>query len=1040
MACKARKNQRWSSLNSNRILGARASCLPLSANAEAGWAACAPRLLLPLLTTAGSIMPSWIARVIICCGLLASAFTICAQSVAPLRGQVLDDNGAVISGARVALVGADGKKRTTTANANGEFTIPNILPGTYTLNVEFKGFESYTEDKLQVPAPAPLKITLTVASIKAETTVTADSSGINVEPDQNMSAIVLDEKMIQDLLPDNEDDMLEFLQALAGPAAGGSSGGQDGPQIYIDGFPGGRLPPRESILQIRINQNPLSAEYARPGVGRIEIITKPGTEQWHSSVGFNFRNSALDARNAFALSTPDLFSRRTSFTLSGPIIKKRMSFFFNGEERAVDSDAIVNAITLSGPVILNTPSANENRFYGLRIGAMLDKRNSLNIGYNYHESQRVSNGGGFTLPDRGTTTDNINHTATLSETFVVNARLIHETRLRWQHEITNSVARTAGVAINVLDAFQGGGATCCPANSRSDQLDLQDYLTFTLKKHTLRGGFQLQYQNNRDLSSNNFNGTYTFSSLEQYAAAVESRQNPPGSLARATQFTINLGNPLFSYNQYEASFFVQDDIRFRPNMTISAGLRYEFQSHLQDKLNIAPRLGVAWSPTKKTVVRTGGGLFFNRLSPTLYENTLRYDSGDLQSIIIRNAIFDTNDPLGANPGSTVLPGRQFIRTLDPSLEAPYTIYAQSSIEHQFPFGITGSLTHIYARGVHFFRSRNINAPLPDTLARPDPTQGNIYNLESTANSRYNGFLFRGDRRFGRNFSLFVNYTLSWARSDADGPQSLPANSYDLHPEWGPAFSDRRHFLNILASINLPHGFRLTPFIIASSGGPFNITTGSDDNLDTVINDRPAGINRNSDLPASLYPLIPNTCISNCGPAQTPVLLRDFLETNYPNGVRAVNPGSFNFNLSVAKTFSLGKGGGRLAQGGAGPQPDNTQSDSQDQADNQGPGGQGPGGQGPGGQGGQGGRGGAAGGGFGGRGGVRGGGRGGGGGRANNNASEGSRYNIQISAQFTNLFNHVNPGSFSGVLTSPFFGLSSTAGAARHVDFAFRFSF
>lgn len=994
-------------------------------------------------------MPSWIARVIICCGLLASSFTICAQSVPPVRGQVLDDNGAVISGARVALVGADGKKRTTTANVNGEFTLPNVLPGTYVLNVEFKGFDSYTEDKLQVPTAAPLKITLTVAPIKAETTVTADNSGINVEPDQNMSAIVLDEKMIQDLLPDNEDDMLEFLQALAGPAAGGASGGQGGPQIYIDGFPGGRLPPRESILQIRINQNPLSAEYAHPGAGRIEIITKPGTEQWHSSVGFNFRNSALDARNAFATTTPDLFSRRYAFTLSGPIIKKRVSFFFNGEDRTVDSDNIVNAITLNGPVVLNTPSANENRFFGLRVGVMLDKRNSLNFGYNYHQFERVNNGGGFTLPDRGMTADNTNHTFTLSETFVVNSRLIHETRLRWQHEINTAIARTPGVAINVLDAFNSGGATCCPSRSKQDQLDFQDYLTFTLKKHTLRGGFQLAYSNNRDLSANNFNGTYTFSSLDQYRSTLAGETidpaDPTSPPVRPTQFTINVGNPLFRYSQYEASLFVQDDIRLRPSLTLSAGLRYEFQSHLQDKLNFAPRLGVAWTPTKdkKTVIRTGGGIFFNRLNGSLYENTIRFDGEQLQSIVIRNPVFDLVNPLGANAGSTVLPSRSITRMLDPTLQAPYTIYFQSSVEHQFPGGIFGSLTHIYARGVHFFRTVNINAPFPGTLLRPDPTEGNIYDLESIANSRYNGFMFRGDRRFGRNLALFVNYTLSWTNSDADGPGSLPANSYDLHPEWGPAFTDRRNFLNITGQISLPHGFRLTPFILASSGGPFNIQTGQDDNLDTAINDRPAGINRNSDLPASLYPLIPNRCISNCGAGQTPVLLRDFLETNYPDGVHAVNPGSFNVNLSVSKTFTFGKGGSRMAQNGPGPQQDSTTPEGQDQPS--------PDSQGTGGQGGQGGRGGAAagrggpGGGLGGRGGGGFGGRGGGGfggrgGGRGNNTSEGSRYNIQISAQFTNLLNHVNPGPFSGVLTSPFFGLSSTAGAARHVDFSFRFSF
>ena len=984
-------------------------------------------------------------------GVAAAASVLFAQNASSLRGQVVDEQGAVIAGARATLVASDGKKRTAVANANGEFTLQNVLSGSYTLTVEFRGFQSHVDDNLQVPAASPLKIALTVAPLKAETEVNAESSGISVEPDQNLNAIILDEKMIMDLLPDNEDDLLEFLQSLAGPAAGGVSGGQDGAQIYIDGFPGGRLPPRESILQIRINQNPLSAEYSRPGQGRIEIITKPGTEQWHSSFGFTLRNSALDARNAFALTKPDVDQRHYSFTLSGPIIKKKISFFLNGDQRTFDSSVIVNAITLDGPLTTNVPSTTENRFFGLRVGSTLNKRNVLNIGYNNQQSERVSSGGGFTLPDRGSTTDNTNNTFTIGETFVVNSRLIHETRMRFQHEFTDATARTPGVAINVLDAFNAGGATCCPSSSRQDQLDFQDYLTYTPGKHTIRGGFQLQYENNRDLNESNFNGTYTFSSLDQYRRAIAGEHvdpnDPTSPLVRATQFTINQGDPMLRYGQYEASLFLQDDIRLRPNFTLSAGLRYEFQSHLRDKLNFAPRLGIAWSPSRdrKTTVRTGGGIFFNRLNGSLYENTLRFDGVTQQNIVIRNAIFDPLNPLAANPGAAVDPLRTIRRTLAPDLEAPYTIYYTSSVEHQFPWGVSGSLTHTFARGVHFFRSRNINAPFPDTLLRPDPTEGNIYELESIATSRYNGFMFRTDRRFGRNFALFVNYTLSWTNSDADGTQALPANSYDLHPEWGPAFTDRRHFLNITSMLSLPHGFRLTPFIVVSSGGPFNITTGQDDNLDTVINDRPAGIHRNSDLPASLYSLIPNRCVAGCGPGQTPVLLRDFLETNYPDGVHAVNPGSFNVNLSIGKTFALGHSSGRLAQNTPGAQPDGSQPEGQDQAGGDNPNNQGGGRGGQGSGGGRGGVGGArgGGGGFGGRGGGGFGGRGGGGGRGagrGNSANEGARYNIQISAQITNLLNHVNFDRFSGVLTSPFFGESSQARPARTLEFSFRFSF
>ena len=1039
-------------------------------------------------------MKNWFARLLLAlCGALLSASTLSAQSAAPLRGQVVDERGAVVPGARVTLIAADSKKRGAVTNAQGEFTIPNVAPGTYTLTVEFKGFQTHVENDLRWPADtSPLKITLTVAPVNIETNITDESAGVSVEPDQNLSAIVLDEKMIMEMLPDNEDDLRDFLLALAGPAAGGAQGGQGEAQFYIDGFPGGRLPPREAILRIRINQSPFTAEYAHPGVGRIEIITKPGTEQWHSSVGFSLRNAALDARSANATTKPAFDSQRYSFTLSGPIIPKKMSFFFNGENRTVDSANTINAITLNGPFITNVPSLNENRSFGLRTGYLINKKNTLNFGYNYHQSHRESNGGdnGFTLPDRGSINDNTNQTLMISETFLINSRLIHETRARLQHEVSSATAKTPGVAINVLDAFQSGGNTCCPNATRQNQLDFQDYLTFTYKKHTLKGGFQLEYDNNRDLAATNFNGTYTFSSLDQYRHVTGGDlvpvnpldPNSPLTPARPTQFTVNRGDPLLRYSEYQASFFLQEDFRLSQSLTVSAGLRYEFQAHLPDKLNFAPRFAIAWSPSKdrKMVIRTGGGLFFNRLSGGLYENTLRYDGVTQQSLVIRNPLFCPQfpnnlascDPIAGNQQVEVR--NSIKRVLDPNLQAPYTIFTQSSIERQLPRGLTGSFTYIYSRGVHFFRTRNINAPKPCTnddpnhidpfcvggLRRPNPAEGNLYQLESSATSRFNGLMFRLDRRFGRSFSVFGNYTLSWTNSDADGPQTLPADNYNLRPEWGRAFTDRRHHLNIMGVVTLPHGFRLSPFVLVTSGAPFNITTGTDDNRDSAINDRPAGINRNSDLLASLYSLIPDRCLRNCGVGQTPVFLREFLLTNFPNGVSAVGAGSFNFNLSVTKTFGFGHRNGQLSQNrpagdqtGPGQGPGGDSAPGGDQAEGPGPDTQGPGGGrgGQGGQGGQGDRGGRAGGGGGGgfgggRGGFGGGGFGGrggggrGGGRNGNNNEVSSRFNLSLSAQITNLLNHVNPGPFTGALTSPFFDRSNRVGPARHVEFNLRFSF
>jgi len=921
-------------------------------------------------------MKYWLAKLLLAfCVALIAAPSLYAQTAVSLRGQVVDELGAIIPGARVTLTAAGGKKRNAIASASGVFSIPNLPPGVYTLTVEFKGFRAYLKDGVQIPTDEPLKVALTIAPVNAETDVKAETGGVSVEPDQNLSAIVLDERMVMDLLPDNEDDMRDFLQALAGHAGGNA-------QFYIDGFPNGRLPPREAILQIRINQNPFSAEYARPGSGRVEIVTKPGNEQWRGSLVFGVSNSALNARRATATTKPELDQRRYAFTLSGPLIDKKMSFFFNGENRAVNSENTINARTLNGPFIANSPSIVENRFFGLRAGYLINQKNSLNAGVNYQQSRGESNGGDFTLPERGAISDNTNQTLTISETFLISQRLIHEVRLRYQHEVREQAAITSGVAVDVPEAFSGGGDPCCPHKSRRDQLDFQDYLSFSYKKHALRGGFQFEYENNRDLSASNFNGAYTFSSLNQYRAVVN---NDP--LARPTQFTINRGDPFVRYKQARSSWFIQDDIHLSQSLTLSAGLRHEFQNQLQDKINFAPRFGVAWSPfrNRKTTIRTGGGVFFDRLTGSLYENILRYDGLRQQSVVIRNPIFIPDftpampDPISGESQIEIRNNTR--RALDPKLQAPYTINFMTSVERQLSRGFIISVTHNYLRGAHLFRTRNINAPLPDTNTRPEPAQGNLYQIESSASLRHNGFSFRLDRRFSRSFSVITNYTLAWTNNDVDGPQSLPANNYDLRSEWARADADRRHSLLITGQVALKYDVYLTPFIQLNSGAPFNITTGQDDNRDTTINDRPAGISRNSDLPAGLYAQLPAICAQNCGPGQTPLLMANFLATNFPNGVRAIGAGSFTANLSVSKIFRLGRRVGQASRNGRGEQD-------------------------------------------------------GSGAKGN----ESGRFNLQFSAQITNLFNHVNPGAFTGVLTSPFFRRSNRVNPARHIELNVRFGF
>jgi hypothetical protein len=931
-----------------------------------------------------------------------------AQSKLTLRGQIVDDVDAVIPGAKVMLTSASGQQHSVVSEGNGSFTIPEVLPGAYQLSVTFDGFQPHVDNALQITATqAPLKIVMNVAAVNIETTVSAEDPTDTTDPEKNMNAIVLEKDFIE-TLPDNEEDLRSYLNGLVSTGGGGASGGQGGATIYVDGFSNGRLPARENILQIRVNQNPFSAESPTPGIGRVDIVTKPGNDQWRGTFGVNFRNSALDARNAFAATKPDLGQNRLQFNLGGPLVKKKISFFLNVERRSLDGSNNVNATTLDGLYSANVQAPSNNLFFNLRTDFLLNDRNTLNVSYNRFGStslnrefavrfggfgggggfggNKLSSGSTYLLPERGSNAENTNHTFQLSETFIISPKLILESRLRYQREASNVTAVSQGVAINVLDAFSGGGSTCCPSMRLENNLEWQESLTLTHKKHTVKSGMQLQYGNYDIYNASNFNGTYTFSSLNQYRAVLNGERvdpnDPTSALVRPTQFTINQGNPQLNFSQTQAAWFVQDDWRIKPTLTLSLGVRHEFQSNLSDKNNFAPRIGLAWSPFKdrKTTIRLGGGIFYSRLTDSLYENTLRYNGIAQQSIVIRNPVW--LDPFAGD--ATVSPSRTIIRTLDPALKTPYTINLMGSIERQLAGGWVTTLTYNYTKGLHQFRARNINAPLTDTGLRPDPTQGNIYQIESSAKSEYQGLTFGLQRRFGKLFQLFSNYTYSHTNSDSDGAMSVPANNYDLRSEWGPALTDRRHMAFIGGSVNLPKGFRLAPFITASSGSPFNITTGLDNNGDTEINDRPAGISRNSGLSVNQY-------------SSLPASLQQYLATYYPNGVDAIGPGSFNINLNLSKTFSFGKRDVSAAPAMSG------------------------------------GSGGMA-------GGSRGGMGGGFGGGMFGSSSESGRFHLQLSAQITNLLNRVNYGQYSGVLSSPYFGRSNSASSARQLEVGLRFSF
>lgn len=1021
------------------------------------------------------------------------AVTASAQRASgTLRGQVTDQNGGAVSGVVVTATdatataqgtkeagGGTGNTQTATTDDEGRFTLSALTPGIYVVRAEATGFAVFENQQIEIAAGEreTLDITLTPGFEQQEVTV-AGEAPLSTEAANNADALVLRGNDL-DALPDDPDDLAAALQALAGPSAGPNGG-----QLYIDGFTGGRLPPKESIREIRLNQNPFAAEFDRLGFGRVEIFTKPGTDKFHGQGFFNFGDESLNSRNPFSPRRAPYQLRRFGGNISGPVIAKKSSFFIDFERGETNFDQVITAQILDPT--LNIVGFNDTltvprrrTTFSPRFDYAINANNTLNARYTYSRNGSENAGvGGFSLFSRAFTNENTEQTVQLTETAVIGT-IVNETRFQYVRSRRSQESATNEPTLIVREAFTGGGSQVGISFANEDRFELQNYTSFSLGRHSLKAGGRLRNTRIFDNSPQNFQGTFTFSggrlfqldqnlqripnstptleqpspflvetvsSIEQYRRAqllLQSGLTPQQVAALgygATQFTIASGDPLASVRQTDVGVFVQDDYRFNQSLTVSAGLRYETQGNINSNLNFAPRLSFAFSPgaggagRPKTVFRGGFGIFYDRFNEDYTLQASRFGSDPERAqrqFIVRNPDFfpvipTTTDGFAVQTLTT--------RRIAGNLQTPYTIQSSVSVERQLPLGFTVTGVYVNTRTLHALRTRNINAPIPGTIVtdalgqlvsaeRPfGAAAGNIYQIESSGRFNQNQLIIRANNRFGQRFTIFGNYILSKATGDADGAgffggfggggsiglPSFPANSYDLTSEQGRASFDVRHRFFIGGSIGAPYGIRLEPFIIASSGRPFNITTGRDSNFDSVFTERPGFVTDANEAGVVV------TRFGTFDP--TPEAGDEIIPRNYGDG-----PSFFAVNLRIGKTFNFGEVASSAANGAAGRT-----------------------GGGGGGRRGGGGGGGAGGGrGGGGRGGRAGGGLLGG-------ATEQKRYALTLSLETQNLLNHTNLNVPSGNLVSPFFGQSTSianafggggdAGGNRSIRAQMRFSF
>lgn len=961
-----------------------------------------------------SSLPQSLYRSILVALVLASV-ALAQRGSARLRGQVADELGAVVVGAIVTVVSADGVEKTVITDKAGDFVFNDLPPGQYVLRVTAPGFAVYEDAAVDVTMASrePLKITLMVADFTEQVEIASSGGTISIDPESSVGAVVLRGRDLESL-PEDPDELAAALQALAGPSAGPSGG-----QIYIDGFTGGRLPSRDAIREIRINQNPFSAEYDRLGFGRIEILTRPGSETFHGQGAFNFNDESLNSRNPFAPTRAPHQTRLFNGNFSGPIKKNKASFFLDFDRRDTDDNAVINAIVLD-PALNVVPFSQavltpaDRTSFSPRVDVQLNNNHTLIARYDFSRTRRNNEGiGNFSLLSRAYDTTNTDHTLRLTETAILSARLVNETRFQYSRGRRQQDGDNTVPTINVLQSFVGGGAQIGQSYQDEDRWELHNNTTWALGSHALKFGGRLRGVRIQDFSESGFGGTFTFSgqpatatqpalsSIEQYRQKLLGNPDPRFN---PNQFSITIGDPLARVTQVDFGGFVMDDWRARPNLTLSLGLRYETQTNISSNLNFAPRVSFAWSPgtngsgQAQTVVRAGFGIFYDRFSENFTLQADRFDGVQQQQYIVR---LDPNNPatlaILSQPQFTLngvtnvptaeqiraaVPGSVTIRRIDPGLQTPYTMQGAISLERQLPYKITAAVTYVATRTVHLLRSRNINAPLGLGLPRPDPSQGNIYEYEASGILNQHQLIINARTNINPNFSLFSTYVLNRARSDTDGAGTFPAFSYDLSTEYGRSALDVRHRFFLGGSVGLPWNVRLNPFVVASSGQRFNIITGIDGNGDLQFTERPA-------LATDLTR--PSVRLTRFGAFDLdPLPGQPIIPRNYGTG-----PAFFNINLTLSKTF--GFGGGQSSEAAA------TQAPRQQQ--------RGPGGPPP----------------FGGVGGHRGGGGGGGGGRMFGGAGLTDRpYNLTLLVRVQNLLNRNNPGSPIGNLSSPLFGQSNNS--------------
>lgn len=829
------------------------------------------------------------ARALLASLILFTVSTFAQIGVSGVSGVVTDSTGAVIGGATVTVTNiGTGNVKEISSDESGQFIVKDLLPARYFVKISADGFNSLMVNdlELRVGEISTLIIKLKPASEKEVIEVRA-SDVQRVSPTTQVQSFINEDLLAT--LPLNGRNFIDLAlllpgnrtQALFDPTkqntteiASVGQSGRDG-NITVDGadnnenFVGGILQnfPQDAIREFQIVTTQASAEVGRTGSSFVNIVTKSGTNEFHGSGSFFFRNDNLSALPATldrsivsALGRPPFDREQYAATLGGPIKRDRAWFFNAFEVRDQDAIMLVGQRDQVLRQVRNAflPVPLRDYLYLGRVDWQVTNKDRMAFRYSLQRDNLVGVTGSIAA-NRSPSSSYVQKFVDHYDAFVYNythafsTNLLNDFTFQQNHFDNNGPASIAQPNFVFPSILEGGGVFL-PQTTFQNTTQLRNNVSTIIGNHDLKFGGEFQRIGiGGDLEFLKFGAVFL---AEDFASLDRNRDGAINDLDIPVRFSFRgiTNNKTVNYDDKYFGFYIQDNWKIRPNFVLNLGVRYEIDTQTTDKdffkninpaaraflspkgrdldkNNIGPRIGFSWDPFKdgRTSIHGSYGIYYSRVLFQILDNERRFDG--------KNLVVDNRDGSELDDDGRFVKGTPTINNpfTGPSFPGDFGIFILDNdfgnpMVQQFNFGIRREIVRdliVSIDGTHTFGTDIPIARDLGVIVNPIVnSETSLTNIEPSGKNWYDAMFINVEKRANKTFGFIASYTFSKAlnyNNDELAPGSFfPENSDNLRAEKGHSGNDLRHVFSFAGNVNLPLGFNLSPIFTTTSKQPFDI--------------------------------------------------------------------------------------------------------------------------------------------------------------------------------------------------------------------------